>query len=375
MGRIEVRAIRLVQNRRVLYVTAVPARDIIARTSVDVWDSDLAEDDRGYQRSLQASRVKGVAQYVSGDEAIMPLGGLLNARSDAQEAWGSRLAFAPDPGQSGPIQSGTLSLPGSDDPLWTVDMQHRLAGFEYAIGHMGREDLADFPVVVTIADGLSKMDEIEQFELINTTQKKVATDLARQLLATQFKYFNDSLPDPTKEWQARGALVANWLNEHGSVFKGRIIPPNKTARQAPGGITQETTFVSSLKPVLTTPFLQRKHEREVSELIDAYWGGVRLVWPQAIAHPKETVILKGPGVYPLHMVMPDVLEVLRSSQRPLTSENMADAMAGWRRLGEDYWDKSNTETGATRFGSSGQGHARIAAELRPLLPAPSYESY
>lgn len=372
----DVRAIRFVQNGRVLYTAAIPAGDIISRTCVDVWDADVEEDERGYQRTPQGTRVKAVAEYVSGEDAIMPLGGLLNARAADDADWGSRLKFTADPGQRGQIQSGVLTLPDDSEPLWTVDMQHRLAGFEYAISELERDDLAEYPLVVTISDGLSKLEEIEQFELINTTQKKVATDLARQLLATQYKVFGlEGLPDPSKEWQAKGAIVTNWLNENGSVFRGRIIPPNKTAGQVPRGVTKQTTFVSSMKAILTTPFLQRMHEESIAQLVDAYWAAVERVWPQAVEFPKDSVILKGPGVYPLHMVMPDVLEVVRSEQKPLTTENMLAAIAGWRQLGDDYWDKHNTDTGATRFGSSGQGHARIAAELRPLLPVPSYDSY
>jgi DGQHR domain-containing protein len=371
MSDLVVRAIRFEQNGRVFYTAAMNVADLIDVSAVDEWKFDEEEDARGYQRSLQMPRVRRVAQYVTREDAVMPVGGLVNARSANGGEWGDCLPFAPDTDATSPIQSGTLTIPDSARPLWIVDMQHRLAGFEHAILEMDRADLREYPVAVTIADGLSKMEEIEQFELINTTQKKVATDLARQLLARQYKIGGlAGITDPTKVWEARGAIVANWLDEQGGVFQGRIIPPNKTARQIPRGVTKQTTFVSSLKPVLTAPYIQRKSsEEEIAQYVDQYWQAVASIWPQAIEFPKDSVILKGPGVYPLHMMMPEVMEVVRDKNQPFSREAFAAAIADWRDLGEDYWDKDNTESGATRFGSSGQGHLRIANELRLLLPS------
>lgn len=69
--------------------------------------------------------------------------------------------------------------------MGVLDMQHEIAGFQRAfVGHAA-EELANFPLLATIADGLTWMEEIQQFEVIDTTHEKVQTDPAHNLLAAQ----------------------------------------------------------------------------------------------------------------------------------------------------------------------------------------------
>ena len=91
MSSLTLPATRFTQNGRVMYAAAVPAGQLIDITEVDVWEPDAEMDDQGYQRRLQTARVRAVAEYVTGDGSIMPLGGLLNARADGPNQWGTRL--------------------------------------------------------------------------------------------------------------------------------------------------------------------------------------------------------------------------------------------------------------------------------------------
>jgi DGQHR domain-containing protein len=299
----------------------------------------------------------------------MPLGGLINARSDNTDGHGGMLEFEPDTGEAGTIQSGWLSVPDRALPLWIVDMQHRLGGFERAIFDDQRHDLGNFPVVATIADGLSKMEEIEQFELINTTQKKVRTDLARRLMSVQAASDTDKADDFEARglmWQARGPVIADWLNKQGTVWHERIQPPNKSKREMPNAIMRETSLVTSLKPILNQPLFSRMDDEQVAKLIDRYWSAVKEIFPESFQDPAEYVIQKTPGVFSLHLLLPEVVELIRSKGMDLTAQNMVLTMAPWRELDDDYWMRGNDE-GASRFGSMA-GFSRLATELRKHLP-------
>jgi DGQHR domain-containing protein len=370
---LRVRAIRFEQNGRVFYSTVIPAGDILTRAKVDEWNVDVPDDEAGYQRAPMATRLRAVANYMEEKEAVMPVGGLLNARAQGDAAYGQVLGFEPDDEASGPIQAGWLTVPPSATPLFIVDMQHRLLGIQRAIDD-GREDLADFPMVLTLADGLSKIEEIEQFELINTTQKKVRTDLARRLMSIQLSDPDTALKydQKGKKWEARGPLIADWLNHNSDVWIGGIMPPNMTKRDMPTALTKETSFVTSLKPILQTPVFQRTDDEHVAIFLDRFWQGVRAIWPTAFLHPKEHVIHQTAGVYSLHMLMPELVELVRERhgmdlRAVLTADHFEEVMTPWReKLPPDFWAR-DAEDGAAQFGTGMGAFARLAALLRSEL--------
>jgi DGQHR domain-containing protein len=362
------RAIRFEQNARVFYTTVLPAREWLSRGEVDHWSDDLPEDETGYQRLPTAGRLREVAAYLEGENAIMPLGGLINARSPEGPAYGEVLRFEPDRtgDQGNGIQSGWLTIPDAALPLYIVDMQHRLGGVARAIED-GRDDLADYPLVATIADGLSKLEEIEQFELINTTQKKVRTDLARRLMTIQSKDAGRRLEFERRGrlWEARGPLVAAWLNKKGVAWAEKILPPNKSKRDMPKAIVPETSFVTSLKPILQAPLFQHMPEDQVASLIDRYWQAIMETFPEAFVTPPEYVIQKTPGVFALHQLAPGVVELVRASNKELSIRNFRHTIEPWAYRGSEFW--SVNEDGAARFGSM-KGFSQLAAELRADLP-------
>lgn len=359
------RATQLIQNERVFYVAVISAGDLINLTAVDVWSDD--NPNGGYQRAPELPRIKKIAEYAAGADAIMPMGGLLNARGSA---YGKVLQFQSDqPGKPAPV-SGMLTIPDSALPLYVVDMQHRIAGYRWAIEENHQEELRGFPLVVTIADGLSKMEEVDQFELINTTQKKVRTDLARRLRAQHLgdPQSAEKLGSANQLWDARGALVTQFLNTAEGIWQGRVLPPNKNRSEQPEFIMRETSFVTSLKPVLRMPYCTMISEEQVAQLILNYWTGIARAFPEAFEKPDEHVIQKSNGIFPLHMIAPEVFQTIKSKGGLLETpmfENIFKPMA--KELeGSYFWHRDNPY-GAARFGAM-KGFSFLAAELRNYLP-------
>ena len=371
MANLRVRAIKFVQNGRVFYTVVLPAREWISRGIVDVWSDTQKPEETGYQRKPSATRLREVASYLQSPDAILPLGGLVNVRAPAGSVYGQLLQFEPDSSgsNSGKITSGWLTIPDEVLPLYVVDMQHRLGGLQWAIDEDGHEELGDFPVVATLADGLSKLEEIQQFELINTTQKKVRTDLARRLMAVQSATTEGRLAIEKRGrmWEARGAQVADWLGREGEIWRNRILPPNKSKREMPQAVVPETSFVTSLRPILLAPLFQHMDEEAVARIVDRYWQALAKTFPEAFAHPAEHVIQKTPGVFSLNALAPEVIELVRSEYGDkLTVENLRKTIEPWAYRGSEFWSVGEPE-GAARYGSM-KGFSLLAAELRDDLP-------
>lgn len=362
---VRIRAIKFIQHEKNFYLAVLPASDLLEIAGVDTWNADSPPEETGYQRAPSLQRKKQIADYISRPESILPQGGLLNARSEPEDT--SPLSFQPDPGQAGPIQSGWLDIPYEKRPLYVVDMQHRLYGVGHAIENAAETGLEDFPLAVTIADGLTKMEEVEQFELINTTQKKVRTDLARRLLSLRAQQtdLKTKLDQAGKLWEAKGPMVADWLNRHGDVWKDRIQPPNKSKKECPETIAKETSFVTSLKPILQTPLFNRMAEDDAAGLINKYWNALADIFPEAFLEPKEYVIQKTPGIFSLHRIAPDVFELARTGSG-ISEDDIKAKLKPLESIGSEFWHREN-EDGAAQFGSM-KGFGILAGELRSYLP-------
>jgi DGQHR domain-containing protein len=365
------KAIKFVQNGRVFYVVAIPAAHLVRLTKVDVWDP--ANPLVGYQRAPSMARKRAIGRYAMRPDAIMPVGGLVNARplsdEDAEDQYGTVLQFVPE-WENGIVEVGQLTIPDEIEHLYIVDMQHRLGGYDWALEQEDGAMLSDFPLVVTIADGLSRLEEVDQFDLINTTQKKVRTDLARRLKVVQAKDPDHrlALDQQGKLWQAKGPVIADILNKGKGVWHERILPPNKSKRDMRSMIIRETSFVTSLKPVLKTPYFVRQQEEHAAELIRRYWEAIRRVFPEAFLNPDAYVIQKTPGVYSLHQLAPEIFELARD-KGDVSTEALYEIASALAQVedGSDFWHRENDE-GAAQYGSM-KGFRILASTLRQYLPS------
>jgi len=368
---LKAKAIRILQNGRTFYVLSLTASQLVKNTKVDVWDPSGPEGRQGYQRAPSRSRKRKVAQYVSRDDAVMPQGGLLNARSaTGNAAHGEVLNFEAD-WENGAIASGELTIPTAALPLYVVDMQHRIGGYEYAINEDGQADLDGFPLVVTIADGLSFEEEVDQFEIINTTQKKVRTDLARRLKAMQMSDHGKraELEASGKLWEARGPKIVTALVEDSSgPWYKRITPPNATKKNFPDAIVRETSFVTSLKPILKSPYFTIVSDEDAAELIGRFWKAIAKLYPAAVGRPRDYVLQKTPGVFSLHAIAPQVFEISRSTcDGQITIEGIVRALEPMAKTYDASFWSSDEDDGASQYGSM-KGFRILAVKLQDELP-------
>ena len=175
-----------------------------------------------YQRMLQPSRLKRIAQYINGGGKF-PTNIVVNLKTAKRR----RLKFE-RLDNSGVETLGTLHLPANYASAWIIDGQHRLYGYAYARDDPDsfNEDSTLLPVLAY--ENLSAEREMQLFIDINSKQVKVNTGLLVELYSDL--HWNSS--DPEEAFQALLSRIASRLNSvQTSPLHDRIVVTGKKKTQ------------------------------------------------------------------------------------------------------------------------------------------------
>jgi DGQHR domain-containing protein len=171
MAKITIPAARVHQGALVLYTTSMRVKDLTAPSFYSVETLDPEDpSDKGYQRLLNQSRAKKLADYIvkgqDTKDAFLPTSVFLATHKD--------IPFDPD--------AHTLEIDSASiGPFSVVDGQHRLEGLRMAA--MKDERVFDFEVPVNIAVNLPKIHQMCHFLIVNTTQKSVDKSVEQRIVA------------------------------------------------------------------------------------------------------------------------------------------------------------------------------------------------
>jgi len=281
-------------DKKNIFSTKLKVEDLIdeAKFKIDYWDPKKKKNpkEQGYQRIPSESRAKKVADYIEEESCpIFPATILINSRVP--------LDFKED-AKSG---VGTLSL--NDYPLWVVDGQHRIAGLKYAVEKLGLTEWKKKELPVVILSNFEKIEEVTQFFILNTTQRRVVTDLAERLVSDIIKEKPgeyEKLIAKGSDWKIRALVVTDLLNEKpGSSWEKRIRLPNSP--KIATNIVNQTSFVKSLQPIFKDGLLSAIIDADKGyEILKNYWQAIEEIFPDAFIVSRDYVIQKTPGVFSLH---------------------------------------------------------------------------
>jgi hypothetical protein len=139
------------------------------------------------------------------------------------------------------------------------------------------------------------------------------------------------------------------------------------------------SLVTSLKPLLSSPYFGRLKSDQQMKVLDAYWQGIREVLRPAFDNPDEYAIQKGIGVIVMHTIFPHVLECVRNrgmqtadadSYRAVLGQTLSDLEgengSGGAVSGVDFW--ASAPKGAAGSYSSSAGRRVLVAKIQALLP-------
>lgn len=360
----DIPVIRGSQKGIVLYIGKMSAANLLNIGVITEWDPDLGWDlDRqGYQRAPLEKHFKRIGQFLAAErDPLLPTSALLSARESEQGTLTyNESDIDPD--------FGYLELPEGRN-LYIVDYQHRWRGLKYAIEQKGARRLLDFQIPFVIMANAPRYEEIRQFHLVNSKQKRVDTDLALALMQTMATTVQESeligLVGPGKKYRIRATRLTFRLAAMPTgCWAGRIQEPNMTPR--PEQVASPKSVADSLQPILSKrcPIYALTDDNLLGILVN-YWGGIESLLPRAFADPRNHTIQKTPGLFSLHRVAAKKVLPICQIANDYSPQHVARILSGARSyFTEDFW---KTGGQATRFSSAG-GHKALADEIIKAIP-------
>lgn len=299
----EIHCLRFTQSGRTLYIGATTAGELLDNCVTTEWDPAIGWDltRQGYQRAPVRDHYERIGRFLSdGPPPLLPTAALLSAR---EHDYGV-LAFKPS-GKLGAFESGVLQVPKART-LFIVDYQHRWRGFRFAVETLEREDLREFHIPVIIVGDLLHAEEIEQFYLINSKQRRIDTDLALALLQTLAPAVTDeqlvNLAGQGKRFRIRATrLTFRLASRQSGPWAGRIAQPHDSPQ--PEAVIKLKSFVDSLQPVVSRR--NRCSGLDDDALIGTliqFWDALAQTMPAAFSRPRAFQIQRTVGVYAFHIV-------------------------------------------------------------------------
>lgn len=321
---------------------------------------------QGYQRQPQEARINSLAADLRRGRTDLPTAVLLNLRDLTVKA---------------ALEGDSLKLVHGEKPclFYVVDGQHRILALQKLIEE-DSERWSHFLIPFVCFLAADDREEMKQFYIVNSTAKSVKTDLALALLRIRSEgdpEVYESLQERGKQWQVDGQTIVERLANESRIWRNRIRLPSMEKGET---TIPSASLVTSLKPLLSSPYFGRLKPEDQLRVLDAYWHGVREVLRAAFDEPEGYTVQKGVGVIVIHSIFPHVLECIRTRGLSTTDQEayksvLEEALtqlqgennAGEPVTGVDFW--ASAPRGAAGSYSSSAGRRVLIAKIQQLLPS------
>lgn len=290
MTKLIIPAAQVKQGDLTIFATSITVRNLMLDNfySVETLDPDN-NDDQGYQRLLNTSRAKKLAEYV------------LKGQDKSDAFLPTSVFLATDKSIPFHEHNNTIEIDTNlIGPFSVVDGQHRLEGLKLAAQKDKR--VLDFEVPVNIAINLPHIAQMCHFLIVNTTQKSVDQSVSQRIIArlTDALDIEDvpSLPkwilNTVEKGEVDKALkYVIYLNETpGSPWRGKILMAND---DSDGTTINQKSFVKAVvKYILTAnnPITIVKDFDKEKKIFLNYWKAVC----ELLDNGNSTVLYKYNGV-------------------------------------------------------------------------------
>lgn len=339
---LKIRAFKVIQpglaKNKAVFCGTVKVSDLIDQTAfkVDFWEKEKeGEQGQGYQRKIYEGHVKKISDFLCESDSILPSSVLLSTRE-----------YIPELNES--------SLVIDRFPIFIVDGQHRIEGLKDAVMNKKIDHWEQATVPAIILSGFSQFEEMIQFVDLNTKNKKVATDLALELMLEMAKdgKWKEKFRQEGSDWKPRAIKLVNELNKRGnSPWHSSIKMPGETIKTG-NFRTAASSFAASLKPLISGVFEYNREMEKNIEILSIYWFLLREIFRDAFLQPKEYAIQKTPGLFPLHTLLQAVLSkkgyefgFKRAEFKDLLQKVFVET-----ETDTDFW-RSDNRRGAAMYGS------------------------
>lgn len=328
---------------------------------------------KGYQRPPQQGRINELASDLIKGRVDLPTCILLNVRG--REARNALSDGKLDLEALGRTSAGKKA----DYKFHVVDGQHRIKALEKLIQEEDEEVWSKYQIPFVCMLGGDEHEEMEQFYTVNTKAKPVRTDLAYELLTKRSKTDEslvDALAEKGQDWVVTAQNIVQKLSDNSPPWRGRI---RFAAMEKGGTILPAASLVTSLKPLISSPYFGMLGIDTQVQILDAFWRGLRIFMQEPFDQPGSYALQKGVGVIVLHTALVPILELVRSkgfsvlepeSYEAVLSEPMrrlqGDDSHGIPVSGVDFWRVA--PHGAAGSYSSSAGRRVLIAKIQASLP-------
>ena len=287
-----------------MYLAQMTASQLDTCAITAEWDPDLGWDisKQGFQRAPIPAHFEAIGHFLSDrPNPFMPTAALLSA----QEAEKGQLPFQAV-GKGSKNGFGILEIPEARY-LLILDYQHRLHGLRYAIHNLKAEHIGEFVVPVVIVADIPRYEEIRQFYLINSKQKRIDSALALTLLQTLAPEVDKdelyNLVGSNQRHRVRATPLAFKIAAQSSgPWHGRIAQPHDLPQ--PNAIMKLTSFVDSLAPIVSKrASISQLKDEEIVRRVNQFWSALAEIVPEAFKTPAGYQIQRTVGAYAFHLVL------------------------------------------------------------------------
>jgi DGQHR domain-containing protein len=373
MAEMEFPCIKAGQHGRTYYSCVIPADKLSELYShgiigVDVWKPEHRE---GYQREPVIQRARKFGSYVAAGD-ISPTALLLYQR---------------DLSNGVTFNDGKLIVPikkAAEPLLYLVDGQHRALGLKdgFTRGALDESLKFDVPVVILLKGSKDPyIEEAQQFVTINSTQKRVRTDLASQQLLKIAEQGGGKLKGmitsgsvidvgaPKDVLKLYATYVANALTDDPtSPLYGKIIRP--AAARADSGLPSSSQFEDSLLDnyvegsVMSFAANRGYTIGELTELLKNYWAAIFELLPSAVESPSEYHVTKTIGTHALNALLPSMFNLKRLKKVPNKDDFKKELSTLEFMTDESHWGKGGS---IGEYGGGKGAFKRLTKDLHTNL--------
>ena len=324
------------------------------------------DNPNGYQREAVRTRVNSLVKELKAQRVDLPTAILLNLREFNVEQ------HTPDGGIS-------ILVLNEKDYLFVVDGQHRVESL-IALFDENPDVWCNYAIPFVCLLGADLNGEMTEFHVVNSNAKSIGTGLAMDLLrrrAEASDVVRDQLVETGRAWINTASKLTNAL-KNTETWKGKIQFPGQSKS---GTLITNNGMISSLRPLVEQPgyFQSVGDPEQQCRILDAYWKGIKMVLPGAMADPERFNLQRTLGTMALHRVFVNVLAVMVSEGKSVLSpEDYADIMREpLAELGEtngegsfvegaDFWKRG--AEGASGLFNGRPGSRVLQAKIKERLP-------
>ena len=357
-----IKAIKVRQSDFRLFSTSLKVGTLLSEGFYSVEPLNPIDPETGnYQRELIPKRAEEIARDVlramKNGDFFMPSTILLATanRVDYDEAAGM-ISFDTD-------------KPKNDDdkerigPFSVVDGQHRLGSMRKAIKILREEkptkrhnyegvsesDITEFELPVLIIDGFPKEEQMNEFLVVNTTQKPLDKNLVweirnRAIELSKKGKITRTLPTQTEkaikqDQNPKAEELLAYLAQEGSPWHNKILLANESA---PKGrrILKKSSFATDVIKKLVLNKDRLATDSELKESFLNYWKAVdKVLTPPEGKNVDTLYLINGAAVF--SSFFNDLFECLHNKGLPYTAENFEKYL---RKVFVEFDDEHRIDT-------------------------------